>query len=66
MTGRKTTQEDVDMVLLLRSQGERHGEIVKRTKLSANVVSRILDGWRPTGRKPVRLTRNVYRRGPAP
>lgn len=55
MTGRVTTQKDVDMVLEMRSRGYAHGQIVSKTKLPGNTVTRIFDGWRPSGKKPVRL-----------
>lgn len=59
----KTTQDDVDTVLRLKAEGYSHAQILGATNLSKTVISKILDGWKPVGKKAVKLTRNVYRRG---
>lgn len=64
MVERKTTLEDVEKVKELRAGGRLLEDIVKDTGLSRSTVSKILNGWRPVGKKPVRLTRNTFRRGP--
>jgi hypothetical protein len=50
-----TTNEQVEDVRARLARGETHSDIVKATGLSPTTVSRIKDGWRPRGRKPIFL-----------
>jgi hypothetical protein len=58
---KRTTPAQVEDVLARFARGETHTSIVATTGLSKNVVSRIKDGWRPSGRKPVRLVPSIAR-----
>lgn len=57
----RTTEAQVVDVKARLARGERHKDIVAATGLSPNIVTRIKDGWRPTGRKAVVLTPSVAR-----
>jgi hypothetical protein len=59
MIGKETTAEEVEKVLEMHRNGDAHGVIRKATNLPGNTITRIINGWRPTGRKPVVLTKAV-------
>lgn len=52
---RQTTLQDVEQILKLKGEGRAHVEIVKATGLPGNTITRVFDGWRPSGRKPVKI-----------
>ncbi len=59
---RVTTMEDVNKILTLHREGKTPGAIAKEVKVKPNVVSRVLnEGWRPTGRKPIRISKSTSR-----
>lgn len=53
---KRTTLEQVEDVRARFARGETHKDIVAATGLGPTIVSKIKDGWKPRGRKPVVLT----------
>lgn len=54
-----TTMAQVEDVRARMARGETHKEIVEATGLSPTTVSRIKDGWKPSGRKAITLFPNT-------
>jgi hypothetical protein len=64
MTRPATTLEQVMDVRARLARGETNGSVAKATGLSGSIVTKIKDGWKPTGKKPVRLTPSVDSKAP--
>lgn len=56
---RETTLEDVQKIREGIASGMTHAAVAKAVGVKPNVVNRVInEGWKPTGRKPVRLTKS--------
>lgn len=48
---------DIEKILEMRKNGASHAAISKELGISGNVITRVADGWRPVGKKPVKITK---------
>lgn len=56
---RETTLEDVEKIRAGIASGMTSAAVAKAVGVKPNVVSRVInEGWKPTGRKPVKLTKS--------